>query len=95
MEQLVGKVGVLMLSDEGESLLSQFIAFKRSTETKRPRSISGLILGVDPGGVWIVPRTKERTGAALLIRWQFLITVYIDLRLEHPDRPSKKAPIGF
>ncbi len=95
MEQLVGKVGVLMLSDEGESLLGQFIAFKRSTGTKRPRSVSGLILGVDPGGVWIVPRIKERTGAALLIRWRFLITVYIDLRLEHPERPSKKAPIGF
>ena len=95
MEQLVGKVGVLVLSDEGENLLGQFIQLKRQREPNGPRSISGLILGVDPGGLWIVPRTKERTGAALLIRWQFLITVYIDLRLEHPERPSKKAPIGF
>ena len=95
MEQLVGKVGVLMLSDEGGDLLGQFIQLKRPRERNGPRPISGLILGVDPGGLWIVQRTKERTGAALLIRWQFLITVYIDLRLEQPERLPKKAPIRF
>ena len=95
MEQLAGKIGVLILSDEGENLLGQFIAFKRAKETKRSPSISGLILGVDPGGLWIVPRTKERTVSALLIKWQFLVTVYIDLRLDQPERLSKKAQIGF
>ena len=95
MEQLVGKVGVLILSDEGENLLGQFMAIKKPTETKKPRSVSGLILGVDPGGLWIVPRTKDRTMPALLIKWQFLVTVYIDLRLDQTERPSKKSPIGF